>query len=284
MDSQPENSFKPINIKQIFKNKNPKLARLIPGFVYSYIHNQLHIDFFNDFISRNGHLKGIKFVNQVIKEFNIKEHLHGIENIPDSGRFIFASNHPFGGFDGLLLMHIVSKKLGAIKFLANDILMSIPNLSPLFVPVNKHGSNSRDMAENLFKFYDSDTQILIFPAGLASRKINGKITDLPWKKHFIAKAIGHKRDIIPVFVGGKNSNRFYRIANLRKFFHIKWNLEMFFLPDELIKQKNGEVFIWFGKPIPFSFFDSSKTHQEWADWLKDEVYKLSFEQNHKINV
>ena len=274
METKETKAFKPINIRQIFKEKNPALAKVIPGFIYNYIDNTLHIDFFNDFISRNYHLEGIEFVNQTITEFNVKEHIFGVENIPEKGRFIFASNHPFGGFDALLLMRNVHKKLGELRFLANDILMSIPGLKPVFVPVNKHGSNSREMAEKLNEMYDSDIQIMIFPSGYASRKIKGKVIDLEWKKHFITKAIKHKRDVIPVFVGGQNSNRFYRVANWRKFLGLKWNIEMFYLPDELVKQKNADVYIYFGKPIPWQTFDNSKTHQEWAEWVKQATYQL----------
>lgn len=274
METKENKAFKPINIRQIFKEKNPALAKVIPGFIYNYIDNTLHIDFFNDFISRNYHLEGIEFVNQTIIEFNVKEHIFGVENIPEKGRFIFASNHPFGGFDALLLMRNVHKKLGELRFLANDILMSIPGLKPVFVPVNKHGSNSREMAEKLNEMYDSDIQIMIFPSGYASRKIKGKVIDLEWKKHFITKAIKHKRDVIPVFVGGQNSNRFYRVANWRKFLGLKWNIEMFYLPDELVKQKNADVYIYFGKPIPWQTFDNSKTHQEWAEWVKQVTYQL----------
>ncbi|MGE0019084.1 MAG: 1-acyl-sn-glycerol-3-phosphate acyltransferase [Draconibacterium sp.] len=274
METKESKVFKPINIRQIFKEKNPALAKVIPGFIYKFIDNTLHIDFFNDFISRNYHLEGIEFVNQTITEFNVKEHIFGVENIPEKGRFIFASNHPFGGFDALLLMRNVHKKLGELRFLANDILMSIPGLKAVFVPVNKHGSNSREMAEKLNELYDSDIQIMIFPSGYASRKIKGKVIDLEWKKHFITKAIKHKRDVIPVFVGGQNSNRFYRVANWRKFLGLKWNLEMFYLPDELVKQKNADVYIYFGKPIPWQTFNNSKTHQEWAEWVKQATYQL----------
>jgi len=274
VEEQKSNTFKPINIREIFIKKNPGLARFIPGFVYKYIHNTLQIDFFNDFIPRNEHLQGIEFSNQAVTEFNIKETFHGLENIPNTGRFIFASNHPLGGFDALLLMKLVYEKLGDLKFLANDILMTVKNLGPLFIPVNKHGSNSREVAENISGIYDSDVQILIFPAGLASRKIKGKIADLEWKKHFITKAIKHKRDVIPVFIGGQNTNRFYRIANIRKFFKLKWNIEMFFLPEEMIKQKNASIPIWIGKPIPWQTFDHSKSHQQWAEWVKEQVYNL----------
>lgn len=274
MEENNSNIFKPINVKQLFQKKNPALAKIMPGFVFKYITRILHLNFFNDFMKRNSHLKGIAFVNQAIKEFNIKEQVHGLINIPDSGRFIFASNHPLGGFDAFLLMRCVDEQLGKLKFLTNDILLGIPSLRPMFIPINKHGGNTREALEILNNTYNSDEQILIFPAGLASRKIKGKIIDLEWKKHFIAKAVKHERDIIPVFIGGRNSKRFYRLASIRKFLHIKWNIEMFFLPDELMKHRNSEVPIYFGKPIPYQTFDKSKTLQEWTDWVKDRVYEL----------
>jgi putative hemolysin len=266
--------FKPIDIRKVFSEKNPGIAKMIPGFVYAYIRRILHLDEINEFLRNQGHLKEIDFVEAVVKEFNVKEHIYGLENIPEFGRFIFASNHPLGGFDGMMLMKIVDKKLGNLKFLSNDILMNIPQLSSMFVPVNKHGGHSRDVAKTLNEAYESDIQILIFPAGLASRKIKGKIVDLEWKKHFISKAIRHKRDIIPVFVSGQNSNRFYRLAKIRKFFKIKWNLEMFLLPDETIRHRNKDVHVYFGKPIPYSSFDKTKTHQQWAEWMKGMVYQL----------
>ncbi|MBW6537364.1 MAG: 1-acyl-sn-glycerol-3-phosphate acyltransferase [Mariniphaga sp.] len=266
--------FKPIDIREVFASKSPGLARLMPGFFFRYINRIMHIDFVNDLLNRNGYLKGVAFINKVVEEFNVKLFLHGLGNVPESGKFIFASNHPLGGFDGMLLLKTVDEKLGKPRFLSNDILMNIPQLKSLFIPVNKHGGHSRENARLLSEAYNSDVQILIFPSGLASRKINGKIIDLEWKKHFITKSIQYKRDIIPVFVSGRNSNRFYRIANFRKFLSIKWNLEMFFLPDETMRHQNTDVHIYFGKPIPWSSFDRTKTHQQWAEWVKEKVYQL----------
>ena len=274
MEEQQITVEKPINIKKVFKDKDPRLAKIMPQFIYTFINRVLHVDFLNDIFTHNGHLKGIDFVNKAVKDFNVREKVYGFENIPETGRFIFASNHPLGGFDSLLLMKYVDKKLGNLKFLTNDVLMAIPNLSAMFISVNKHGGNSREAAKLLNDTYDSDVQILIFPSGLASRKIKGKVVDLEWKKHFISKSIKHERDIIPVFIGGRNSNRFYNLANLRKFFRIKWNFEMFLLPDESLKQKDKEIPIYFGDPIPYSTFDKSKTHEEWAEWVKAKVYGL----------
>ncbi|NLB25204.1 MAG: glycerol acyltransferase [Bacteroidales bacterium] len=281
-DNNPRDTYKPVDIKEIFISKSPGLAKIIPGFIYRYITRILHIDFLNDLLKRQGHLEGIPFIDQVIKEFSIKEHIYGLDNIPPSGRYIFASNHPLGGFDGLLLMKTVNGKLGNVKFLTNDILMNIPQMKSIFVPVNKHGGHSREAARLLDQAYKSDDQILIFPSGLASRKIKGKIVDLEWKKHFISKAIQYKRDIVPVFVAGRNSNRFYRLAKIRKLLKIKWNLEMFFLPDETMRHKGTDVHLYFGKPVSYKTFNKSKTHYEWAARMKELTYSLP-QQFDKVN-
>ncbi len=266
--------FKPIDIKEVIKGKSPGVAKVLPGFVFRYIHRIMHIDFINEMLQKHGRLNGIEFVNGIVRDFNVKENIYGLDSLPGNGKFIFAANHPLGGFDGMVLMKTVFNKFGDLRFLANDVLMNISNLSDLFLPLNKHGGNSRDVAKAIKELYLSDKQVLIFPSGFASRKIKGKIIDLEWQKHFIAKSIEYKRDVVPVFIEGQNSKRFYRIANWRKFFKIKWNLEMFFLPDETYKHRNKDVTIYFGKPIPYTLFDKSKNHKEWAQYVKDFIYNL----------
>ena len=275
MTDQYPNGIKPIDIREVFKAKNPGLAKLIPGFVYNYITRIMHIRDVNEILAKYGDQNGIDFVHRVVEHFKVQEQVIGLENIPEQGRFIFASNHPLGGFDGLLLMSNVNKILGPVRFLVNDILMNIPQLESVFVPINKHGGHGRDVAKVVHEFYASDVQILIFPSGFASRKINGKITDLEWKKHFIQKSIQYQRDVIPVHVSGKNSNFFYNLANIRKFLGIKWNLEQFFLPDETFKHREQIFTISFGKPIPYTQFDKSKKHTEWAEFVRKKVYSMT---------
>jgi len=209
-----------------------------------------------------------------VKDFEITEEVFGEENIPASGSYIFAGNHPLGGFDSLLLMKNVYQRLGDFKFLVNDVLMNVPPLQPLFVPVNHHGSNSRESALLLKETYLTGKQILIFPSGLASRKIMGRVTDLEWQKHFISKALEYKRDVIPVFISGRNSNRFYFVAKWRKLLGISWNLEMFLLPDETFHHRKQTIRLYFGKPIPYTTFDRSRSHLAWAAWVKERVYEL----------
>jgi putative hemolysin len=274
MNSKNLDLVKPIDIREMFLEKNPKMAKRIPGFVYRYITRIMHIDEVNELLTDHGNERGIEFARSMVKHFNVHETINGIENIPDSGRFIFASNHPLGGFDALLLLCNIDRLLGQTITLVNDVLMNIPQLRPIFVPLNKHGGHSKEVIQQIHETYSSEKQILIFPSGFASRKIKGQIQDLVWKKHFIAKAIEYQRDVIPVHVSGRNSNFFYNLANFRTFFKMKWNLEMFYLADETFKHKNQKFTINFGKPISYTYFDNSKSLNQWAQEVKDVVYNL----------
>jgi 1-acyl-sn-glycerol-3-phosphate acyltransferase len=263
-----------VDVRKAFYSRNPRVAKLIPGFVYWYIKRIVHQNEMNEFLKVHGKKTGIYFINAVIEDFNVKIIVEGESNIPKKGRFQFVANHPLGGFDGMILMHIISKYFRKIKFLVNDILMNILNIEELFIPVNTFRRQSVKYARRIDSEYASDAQILNFPAGICSRKIKGRIIDLEWKKSFISKTIQHKRDIVPVYFKGRNSNFFYNLSNIRKALGIKTNIELFFLADEMYKQKNKTVFIKFGKPIPFTTFDKSKNYQEWAKWVKDKVYAL----------
>ncbi len=263
-----------LDIKDAFYKKNPRVARLLPGFVYWYIQRIVHQKEMNEFLKKHGNKAGRDFINAVIEDFNVSIAIEGEEKIPESGRFIFVANHPLGGFDGMILMHIIGKYFKNIKFLVNDILMNILNIEELFIPVNTFGGQSVEYVRRIEEEYASDAQILNFPAGICSRKIKGRILDLEWKKSFINKAIQHKRDIVPVYFGGRNSDFFYNLANLRKFLGIKTNIELFFLPDEMYKKQNKTVSVKFGDLIPYKTFDKSMSYKEWAKWIKEKVYAI----------
>jgi putative hemolysin len=184
--------------------------------------------------------------------------------------------------DGIGLLFETGKLRKDVMFPVNDLLLNLPNLYELFIPVNKHGSN----AENIKLFNDtfaSDVVILYFPAGLVSRKQNGMIKDIEWKKTFLTKARAYNRDIIPVYISGRNSNFFYNLANIRKSLGIKANIEMLFLPHEMYKYHNKTISLTYGKPIPIEVFDKRKPDQEWASLLREHVYKLEANPDQEFN-
>ncbi|MDL2227751.1 1-acyl-sn-glycerol-3-phosphate acyltransferase [Odoribacter sp. OttesenSCG-928-L07] len=270
-----------INIKNIVQEKSPETAKKIPNFVFSLLNKLLCMKQINAFLREHGDEQGIQFVDSVLFDLSqTKINVIGLENIPENDRIILASNHPLGGLDGLAFIHVVHKKRQNITFPVNDFLTFIPNFDEFFIPVNKVGSNSRDASKVIQQAFESDNTILMFPAGLCSRKIKGKIVDLEWKKTFVRQAVTTQRDIVPVFINDRNSNFFYNVANLRKFLKIKFNIEMSLLPREMFKQKGKTIELIIGKPIPWQTFDKSKSEKEWAQMIKEDVYKLK---NERIN-
>jgi len=299
-----------IDIERVISSKNPALLKIIPGFVIRYLKRITHQDSINDYIYRNREKVGLEFVDAILKEFgadissgypightqyekaakspkgDILPPLEGEvlgEDIPDPGsripdlacgRYIIAANHPLGGLDGMALMQAVGRIRKDLIFPVNDILMNVPGLQPLFIPINKHGKNT-DNVRIIDETFASSKVILYFPAGLVSRKQRGgMIRDLEWKKTFITKARRYHRDVIPVHISGQNSSFFYNLSNWRKRLGIKVNLEMLYLVDEMVKQKDKPIRITFGNPLPWTTFDNTRTDNEWAAWVKEQVYAL----------
>ncbi|MFH2096289.1 MAG: 1-acyl-sn-glycerol-3-phosphate acyltransferase [Bacteroidota bacterium] len=270
IDNQPVK----IDIEEVIRSRNPKLLKRIPGFIVRYIKRILHQDEMNETLRVHKDKYGLDFVDAVLGDFGIHVETRDEENIPAEGRYIFAANHPLGGIESLTLMKVVGRHDPNIRFLVNDLLMHLKNFQPIFVPINKLGGQSKSATLDIEDTYASPCQILYFPAGMVSRKKKGVIADPEWKKSFIVKAVKHQRDIIPVHIEGKNSRFFYSVARIRSFFGIKANIEMFYLPNEMYKQKGKIITLTFGKPLSHKTFDNSRTPHEWALYVRNIVYSM----------
>lgn len=262
-----------LDLDKVIADKSMLLKRLLPGFFLRYLKRLIHQDWLNYLLTKYHDYTGVDFIDRVLTDMNTKLELNGLENIPDKGKCIIAANHPLGGLDGMALMLGVSKVRKDIVFPVNDILLNIKNLQELFIPINKHGSNTENI-RIINDTFASDKLICYFPFGLVSRKQNGKIMDLEWKTTFITKAKRFKRDIIPTHISGQNSNFFYNLANYRKKLGIKTNIEMLFLVDELDKQQGNTLTFTFSPRVPHSFFDNRYSKAEWAELMRLYVYKL----------
>jgi 1-acyl-sn-glycerol-3-phosphate acyltransferase len=264
-----------IDIKRLIKSKNPRLAKWLPGIVISYLKRILHQDEINDFLIKNKDAYDTDFCVEVIKFFNIEIEVKGIENIPKDGKVIIAMNHPLGGMDAIAFISALKNHRTDFKFIVNDLLMHLTNLRGLFVGVNKHGKNEGSVRQQIDAVFESDEAVCIFPAGLVSRKTNGLVRDLDWKKTFVTYSIRMDQPIIPVFIDGQLSNFFYRLANFRKFIGIKTNIEMLYLSNELFKQRNKKMTFTIGKPIFPSQLDKKKPERDLANDIKATVYSLA---------
>ena len=268
---------KTVDLDNILKSKLGAKAKFVPRPLVSWLKRIVHEDQVNAFLWESRHLKGTDWLEECVRYLDMTLELKGEENLPDKddGRlYTFVSNHPLGGEDGVALGAIIGRHYDSrFRYLVNDMLMNLPGLAPLCIPINKTGKQSRDFPRMVEAGFQSDNHMLMFPAGICSRRTNGIVRDIPWKKTFITKSIEYQRDVVPIHFSGSNSNFFYRLANFSDR-HLKFNLAMLFLVDEMYKNVHKTFQVTFGKPIPWQTFDKSKSHVEWAQWVKEQVYAL----------
>lgn len=266
-----------IDVRKVLREKAPRISKKIPACIVNYLIRTIHQDELNRILQCHAALDGVAFMEALIREFDLTLRLTGEEHLPSpEGRYLFVSNHPLGGLDGICLTALIGQRYGEqVRCLVNDLLLFIPNLRSIFIPINKHGAQTKEAAVRLDEVFASDCQVLTFPAGLCSRKQNGHIEDTEWKKSFVRNAVKYHRDVVPVFFEGRNSDFFYRLARIRKRMGFKMNIEMLYLPDEMFRNKHQTFHVYIGKPIPWQTFDGSKNPAEWAKWVKQKVYQLS---------
>ena len=251
--------------------------RYVPKPLVSWLKRIVHQDEVNRFLSAHKEETGVEWLESCVKYLDMHLTVVGRENLPanDGKLYTFVSNHPLGGGDGVALGALVGRNYdGNIRYLLNDILMNLPGLRPVGIPINKTGGQSRRFPQLVEETFKSDSHILMFPAGLCSRRHNGVIRDLPWKKTFISKSVESQRDIVPIHFSGENSKSFYRLANLGPALGLKVNLAMLFLVDEMYKNVGKSFEIKIGKPIPWQTFDRSRSAAQWAQYVQDIVYHL----------
>ena len=269
---------KTIDIDSILKSKLGDKTKLIPRPLVSWLKRIIHQDEVNAYLWESRHLSGTDWLEECVRYLDMTLELEGEENLPakDDGRlYTFVSNHPLGGEDGVALGAVIGRHYdGKFRYLVNDLLMNLPGLAPVCIPINKTGKQSRDFPMMVEAGFKSDNHMLMFPAGICSRRKNGIIKDVAWKKTFITKSVEYQRDVVPIHFSGANSDFFYRIANFSDKYVKKVNIAMLFLVDEMYKNTHKTFKISIGKPIPWQTFDKSRTPSQWAQYVQDIVYEL----------
>ena len=264
-----------IDVDQVLRARLPRHYRYIPRFAVRWLERTICQDRLNVILTKMAGKDGVAAADAALEEMNITIEEKGLERLPE-GRYMFISNHPLGGLDGLALISLLGNRYERkIKFLVNDLLMAVEPLRDVFLPVNKYGSQSRATATQIEEALRSDNQFITFPAGLCSRmQPDGSIADLPWQKAPVVHAVNYQRDIVPVYFDAQNSKFFYRFAKWRKKLGIKFNIELIFLPKEMIKQSGTTLHVIIGEPIPWNSLDSRAPKKQ-AAGLRDIVYSMA---------
>jgi putative hemolysin len=275
MSKQPMSEKMLIDIDAILASKAGKKARYVPRFLVSYLKKIVHQEELNGFLENEQDRYGVEFIEDFFRFFDNSFEVEGMENLPSEGWHTFVSNHPLGAIDGMGLGMILGRHYDEkIKYLVNDLLMNIPQLKSLFIPINKTGRQAKNLPRQVDEAFKSENHILMFPAGICSRRTNGVIRDLEWKKTFITKSVQTQRDVVPIHFDGRNSDFFYNLANINKMLGLKFNIAMLYLADEMFKNRGQKFKVTIGKPIAWETFDKSKTPAEWAQYVQDVVYSL----------
>ena len=266
-----------IDVAKVLKEKAPGLNKWLPGFVKSWLKRKLHEEEINNIMYKLKDVYGVEFNNRGLDMLGAKIESVNAHNIPKTGGIILAANHPLGGLDGMAFVKTIGEVRPDVHFVVNDVLKNLKNYGDVFIGINKIKTTSATSLRTIESVLMTDETVGFFPAGLVSRKQNGVIMDLDWKKSFVTQAIDHKRFIEPAFIEGENSKFFYRFANFRKKIGIKANIEMLFLPDEMFKQRDRTIRVHFGKAFdPSILLDNSKSHKGWADHIKKYIYSPEF--------
>lgn len=264
-----------IDVDKVLRERLPKHYRYIPRFAVRWLERTICQDQLNAILLKMAGKNSVDAATAALDEMDITVRATGLEQLPE-GRYMFVSNHPLGGLDGLALISLLGNRYDKnIKFLVNDLLMAVEPLRGVFLPVNKYGSQSRTAATQIEEALKSDAQFITFPAGLCSRmQPDGTIADQPWQKAAVAHAVNYQRDIVPIFFDAHNSRFFYRFAKWRKKLGIKFNIELIFLPKEMIKQRGATLRVFIGEPIPWDSLDARAPKRE-AARLRDLVINMA---------
>lgn len=271
-------SEKTIDIDKILYDKMGSKAKYVPRPLVSWLKRILHQDEVNRYLWESRHLTGTEWLEECVRYLDMTLEVVGEENLPDKNDgklYTFVSNHPLGGADGVALGSIIGRHYDSrFRYLVNDILMNLPGLAPLCIPINKTGGQARNFPAMVKAGFESDNHILMYPAGLCSRRRDGEIRDLPWSKTFIVKSVQYQRDVVPIHFGGQNSDFFYKLASFSDKYVRKVNIAMIYLVDEMYKNVHKTFRVTIGKPIPWQTFDKSRTPAEWAQYVQDRVYEM----------
>ena len=260
----------------INKVLGPKLSKKLPHFAVNFLKRRIHQDEINDCIMHAEHYCGAGFFDEALKYVGISYRIRGEENLEPDKRYLFVCNHPLGGPEALIIGSVFRRLYGqGFKVPVNHILANLKPLNEFFVPVKVYSSRqSRELGDQIAEMFQSDFQVLVFPAGLCARKIGGKVTEMPWKKMFVTQARKYERDVVPMHISGFNSKRFFFFTKLSMFLKLKFNIGMLFLVDELFNKKGEEFVITIGKPVPYTTFDKTKSDRQWAAEMQEHVKTL----------
>lgn len=238
------------------------------------------LDEVNAIHSRHCYSTGAEFSTHLVNdEFKLKLRVDNediLHQFPE-GSFITVSNHPYGGLDGIILLHLVGQYRPDYKVMVNMILYNISAMRPSFIPVDAIKTDDpTKKALTMQSLREAMTHVKnghplgFFPAGAVS-KIDRSlhIRDREWQPTVTRLIKQLKVPVIPIYFHGHNST-FFNILGL-----IDWRLRSARLPKEIFNKRNKEIHISVGEPISVEKQSEFKDFESLGKYLKEQTYALS---------
>ena len=222
---------------------------------------------------------GVEFANRLVNdEFKFKLRIDNIQTLAGfkDGPFITVSNHPFGSYDGIILLHLVGSFRPDYKVMVNLILNHIQAMRPNFIAVDPLKNDDPEKKKitmqgirTAMKHVKDGHPLGFFPAGAIS-KVNKhlRIEDLPWQPTIIRLIKQLQVPVIPIYFHGHNST-FFNILGM-----IDWRLRTMRLPREIFRATGREVHISVGDPISVEEQNRCESLDALGQFLRAETYKL----------
>ena len=266
-----------IDVERSFYEKFPRLAagkaRGLAQPVVGLLRKIICEERVNAILEKGASLTGFDFVELVLDELKISYSVANTdrENIPVEGRVVIVANHPLGALDALALVQLVGSVRRDVKVLANDVLMQLEPLSPLFLPLPVFGNGSAMAGmREAYRALERDEAVIVFPSGEVSRMRPQGVRDLEWSPGFARLALKTDAPVLPVHIDAHNSPMFYGVSMLAK------PLAALLLAREMFGAANARIGFQVGEIVSASVLGASTLKPEQiAQHMRRHVYRLA---------
>ncbi|MBT0586983.1 lysophospholipid acyltransferase family protein [Alteromonas oceanisediminis] len=198
-----------------------------------------------------------QFADSLIKllDIRVEGEAELLDKIPRQGPVVLASNHPFGGIEGVILARAISRVRPDLKVLANQGLRLFTELQDYFIftnPLKEKDPRNGPSLRQCLQHVKQGKALLMFPAGRVSyyQADKKRVSEHTWNR--VIARLCHSPDclFVPIFVSGRNSALFYRLGR------IYYRLRMLMLARELLNKRGATVRLDAGFAVKGHLVDS----------------------------
>jgi len=266
-----------LKLKDIFKVP-PALSLFGGEYFAKFLMYILRFNKLNKIYEQIASKKGIEFIDEIIRvlEFKIEFEKNELKKIPATGPLIVVANHPFGGFDGLLLIKYLSQVRPDVKVIGNFLMQKVEPVSEYFISDNPFNTIEPEKQEKESKGFREAVNHLqnggvlcLFPAGdLSTYGTFDSITDQVWQFPIVKFVKKARVPVVPAYFQGTNSRLFHFFAKIHP------SLRQVRLPSELLSKKHKTIKLRIGTAIKIEDQDKFCDVYQFGRFIRAKTYSM----------